>query len=138
MSSSASSTKAVQQPDSPLHRTVAPFAASISSSSNDITQNRRSASIDEPVVAAASTSSRGGHRSRPSTSALLSSETSDFEDEESARNRQRRLRDYEEDEGGVKGVWRRATRPFKGVQSAFKKNEGAFSSLLFASSGHPW
>jgi hypothetical protein len=120
-------------PESPLHKPVAPFS---SSTSNDIRQDvpgRRSASIDEPVVVAASSSGRGGsHRSRPSTSALLGGETSaedDFADETFARDRQRRLRSYEDDDdvGGVRGVWRRTSAPFRGIQSAFKKNEGAFS-----------
>ncbi|GAA5855149.1 hypothetical protein JCM8547_002399 [Rhodosporidiobolus lusitaniae] len=136
MSSPTSPTKPVPVPDSPLHSSVAPFAAPPSPRDRHPRPSTSSTSDDDEIILPASSTSKKGHRSRPSASALLG--VNDDRDALDPRDleRQRRLREYEHDEGTI-GRWtRRASKPFVGLASGVKKNEGllliALSQVFFA------
>ncbi|GAA5888821.1 hypothetical protein JCM6882_002865 [Rhodosporidiobolus microsporus] len=131
-------------PDSPLHASASRFATA-----NDVPPPRSSldyrTSDDEPLSARADAAVAGGgaawkgHRVRPSASALLGVEGADDDILDSRDiERQRRLRDYEEDEpqGRVARVLLTAGAPFRGALGFVKKNEGllliALSQVFFA------
>ncbi|GAA5827240.1 hypothetical protein JCM11251_001185 [Rhodosporidiobolus azoricus] len=141
---------ALDSPGNASGATQHPSAASSVPSSPEIAAPRSSLEYrqsvdDDPHAAVADSAAYGqetrkGHRSRPSGAALLGGLS---DDEALARDpgtleRQRRLREYEEDElqGRVSRVWRAVTAPYRGATGFVKKNEGllliALSQVFFA------